>query len=258
MRPCIFMFALFCALQTAPAQTNVDRLAGALDSLGSLSFNHWKVSGDLKGLRSLGDAPTKPGFDDSQWNTLSLDERIFPDSCWIRKEIVLPQNVLGAPVRGSVRLLLSVDDYGYLWVNGESRGMFPWDGDFELTENAAPGQKFLVAIKAINTGGPLRLIRAELTLAATKDLRRSIDDFALSFRVGQKLLSFDTYQTNARRKKDPHTDLSHMDRQVKVRLNDLLQSLAARVDVKSPLDAEWHKAMVVLGWDPAALGLVGA
>ncbi len=233
MKTLTVLLALFVALQLSPAQTNVDRLAGALDSLGSLSFNHWKVSADLKGLRSIGDAPTKPGFDDAQWNTLSLNESIYPDSCWIRKEIVLPQNVLGAPISGPVRLLLSVDDYGYLWVNGESKGMFPWDGDFELTRNASPGQKFLIVIKAINTGGPLRLIRAEVTTAASKELRQSIEDLSLSLRVGQKLLSFDTYQTNARRKLDPGTDRSHMDRTEKLRLNDLLQSLAARVDVKA-------------------------
>jgi len=34
---------------------------------------------------------------------------------------------LGAP--GAVKV--SVDDAGYLWVNGESKGYFAWDGDFD-------------------------------------------------------------------------------------------------------------------------------
>jgi alpha-mannosidase len=226
---------LCCALLVTAAwcagQSNVDRLARSLDSLGTVSYDNWKVSPDLKTLRMLGEAPTKAGFDDSQWANLRLDQSIYPDSCWIRREIVLPERILGSPVSGPVRLLLSVDDYGYLWVNGESRGMFPWDGDFELTANAVPGQRFLVAIKAINTGGPLRLIRAELSSASSKALRTAIDDLALSFRTGQKLLSFDTYQTNARRKQDPKVDLARRDASEKRRLNDLLQSLAAKVDV---------------------------
>ena len=32
----------------------------------------------------------------------------------------------------------------------------------------------------------------------------------------------------------------------------------ARIDVRAPLDAEWIKAMTLLGWDAAALGLAGA
>lgn len=233
MRTWMLCLAALFSARGAAAQTDVDRLARALDSLGTVSFNSWKASPDLKSLRSLGEKPAEAGFDDSQWNTLALNESITPDSCWIRKEIVLPRQILGAPVRGSVRLLLSVDDYGYLWVNGESRGMFPWDGDFELTKDAAPGQRFLIAIKAINTGGPLRLIRAELASEESRGLRQTIDDLALSFRVGQKLTSFDTYQTNARRKQDPGTDRSSMDRGEKAGLNDLLQSLARRVDASA-------------------------
>jgi alpha-mannosidase len=231
MRTILVLCAFLCTAAWCAGQTNVDRLARSLDSLGTVSFDGWKASPDLKSLRALGDAPTKAGFDDSQWPTLRLDQSIYPDSCWIRREIVLPERILGEPVSGPVRLLLSVDDYGYLWVNGESRGMFPWDGDFELTPNAVPGQRFLVAIKAINTGGPLRLIRAELSSASSKALRASIDDLALSMRTGQKLLSFDTYQTNARRKQDPGTDLARRDAAAKRRLNDLLQSLALNVDV---------------------------
>ncbi len=99
---------------------------------------------------------------------LALDERSKFDSCWLRKEIVLPKTFLGTPVTGKIKLLVSVDDFGYLWINGESKGYFPWDGEFILTENGKPGDKFLVAIKAINTGGPLRIINAQLEVEAAK------------------------------------------------------------------------------------------
>src|SRR5258706_8176305 len=214
-----------------PAQSNVDRLVRSLDSLGTVSFNNWKVSPDLKTLRAMAGDPTKPGFDDSKWDNLTLDQSIYPDSCWIRKEIMLPELILGQPTGGTVRFLTSVDDYGYLWVNGENKGYFPWDGNVELTKDAKPGQKFLIAIKACNTGGPLRLIRAEMRTSLTSSLRKTIEDLSMSLRVGQKLLGFDTYQTNARLKVDPKIDNSKIAKEENERLMSLLQEHAARLDV---------------------------
>ena len=216
-------------------QSNVDRLVEQLDFLSSGSINNWKYSTDL----SID--PTKPGFDDSQWKNLKLDERIFPDSCWIRKEIILPERILGQTISGAMKFLVSVDDYGYMWIDGVAKGHFPWDGEFVLTTNARPGQKITVAIKAINTGGPLRLIRAQIQSEGSLELRTTIEDFSLSIRVGQKLLSSDTYQTNARVKVDPKIDKSTMDAAEKTRLNKLLQSLATKVDVDALRDGAVDK-----------------
>ena len=231
MKPTVIILALLLYSSLLTAQTNVEKLAQTLDSLSLVSFNNWKVSPDLKALKELGDKPAQPGFDDSKWDNLNINASIYPDSCWIRKEITLPVRYLGQPITGSIKFLVSVDDYGYLWVNGESKGYFPWDGEFELTKNAQAGQKFLIAIKAINTGGPLRLLRAEMRPENTSSLVQAIQDFSLSLQVGQKLLSFDTYQTNARKKEDPGIDKSTMDRDEKARLQQLLQTLATKVDV---------------------------
>lgn len=222
------------------SQTNVDRLVKALDSLTLSSFNDWKVSPDLKTFRPTGD-PTRPGYDDSGWATLKLNQNIYPDSCWMRKEIVLPSKILGKPISGSMKLLVSVDDYGYLWVNGVSKGHFPWDGEFELTANARPGEKILIVIKAINTGGPLRLIRAQIASEEFKSLRSAIENLSLSLRVGQKLLSFDTYQTSSNQRVDPGTDKSTVDKAEKRRLNDLLQSTAAAIDLRPLIDGPLEK-----------------
>ncbi|OGB66070.1 MAG: hypothetical protein A2Y94_12370, partial [Caldithrix sp. RBG_13_44_9] len=134
---------------------------------------------------------------------------------------------------GFIRLLLSVDDYGYLWVNGESKGHFPWDGEFVLSENAQAGMQFVILIKAMNTGGPLRLLRAELDLEKLKTFKEELDNLSLSFRVGQKLLGFDTYQSSSRKKVDPGIDKSPADKVQKLKLNDKLQKLATQVDIKS-------------------------
>ena len=223
-----------------PAQTNVDKLGKALDSLSLVSFNDWRVSPDLKGFKPNGD-PTKAGFDDSSWETLKLNQHIYPDSCWIRKEIVMPEKILGKTIRGPVKFEVSVDDYGYMWINGVSKGYFPWDGEFELTNDAKPGEQFLIVIKAINTGGPLRLLRAQIASAELQPLRSMVENLCLSMRVGQKLLSFDTYQTSSNKRVDPKTDLSSMDKMEKRRLNDILQSAAANVDLRSLIDGPMEK-----------------
>ena len=218
---------LMVAVSTVFGQTNVDKLVQRLEFAGKGTLDNWKYA-----VNPPGD-PSKPDYDDSQWQSLKLNQSIYPDSCWIRGVVILPKTILGEPVTGGVRFLVSVDDYGYLWVNGESKGYFPWDGDFEITANGKPGQRFVLAIKAINTGGPLRLIRARIQADAAKEHAEMIDDLILSLRVGQKLVSFDTYQTNARRKYDPHIDKSTVNRSEKEQLNSLLQSVAAGIDIEA-------------------------
>jgi alpha-mannosidase len=226
----LFISILFW-MPVISAQTNVDKLTNEIDSLTAYSFNNWRISPDL--AKPIEGDPTSADFDDSGWGILRVDEKNYEDSCWLRKEIILSETILGKPVEGKITFLVSVDDYGYFYVNGENKGYFPWDGEFTLTENAKPGEKFLIAIKAINTGGPLRLLRARIDMEGTKELRQSILDFSLSMRVGQKLLSFDTYQTNARVKTDPGIDKSKLYKEDKKKLNELLQKLAAEVDVNA-------------------------
>lgn len=209
------------------AQTNVDKVIERLEFLGKGSIDNWKYA-----VNPPGD-PSRPDYDDSQWQTVKLNQSIYPDSCWIRRVVVLPDRLLGEPVRGVVRFLVSVDDYGYLWVDGESKGHFPWNGEFEITKDAKAGQRIVLAIKAINTGGPLRLIRAIVEADASKKYAAMVDDLVLSFRVGQKLLSFDTYQTNSRRRFDPKTDKSTIDRMERERLNTLLQQTVMTLDLQA-------------------------
>ncbi len=137
-------------------ESNVDKVAKKLTFLSTYSYDDWKKSPNLSGGTVIEGDPTSVNFDDSKWGTLRLDEHATDDSCWLRKTIVLPKQFLGVPLKGKIKLLLTVDDYGYLWINGENKGYFPWDGDFVLTDDAKPGDKFVIAIKAINTGGPLR------------------------------------------------------------------------------------------------------
>lgn len=228
MKRLILTLLLFTTAGTA--QSRIPAFISALDSLTLSSYDNWRVSPDLRTWRPVGD-PSQPDFDDRAWPFLRLDESVTFDSCWIRKEIVLPRAILGAPLSGPVRFALSVDDYGYLWVNGTALGRFEWDGDFQLTADAQPAQRFVIAIKAINTGGPLRLIRAEVRAEQARDIRETVEAITLSLRTGQKLLSFDTYQTNATKRTDPGLDRSSIEPAERRRLNDLLESSVDAIDL---------------------------
>ncbi len=213
------------------AQTGVDKLTGKLDALASLSYDDWRYNPSLGLDDSRAAALSRTDYDDSAWAVMKLHARYSLDSCWLRKVIVIPDRYLGKPLSGSVKILVAVDDYGDLWVNGEKKGHIPWEASFELTPNAKPGDRFVVVIKAVNTGGPLRLLRAALEPEVSQDDRQSLLDLALSVRVGQKLLSFDTYQTSSNKRVDPGIDKSKMARAEKIKLDALLQKLAAEVDV---------------------------
>jgi len=209
------------------AQSNVDKLVEQLDSLSETSFNNWKYSTDF----SLSPQEiSRSDFNDSNWKTAKLNERLQLDSCWFRKVIEIPSYIAGIPVKDKLKFFATVDDYSYIWVNGEYQGKFMWDAEFILT-NKIPKEKIVVLVKAINTGGPLRLINTKLSFENQTSLQKLIQNLSLSFKVAQKLLSFDTYQTNERVKVDPKIDLSKADKKEKQKLNSLLQQLALEIKV---------------------------
>ncbi len=225
----LFCFLAIVLSRFTIGQTNVDNLTHLLDTYSTYSFNEWKISPNLKNVKIEGN-PYESDFDDSDWDEIMINDTLNFDSCWIRKEIELSDEILGQPVKGKAHLLLSVDDYGYIWINGKENGYFQWDGEFILTEKAEPGEKFLVAVKIINTGGPLRLLRAELNLESAKEVQTKVRDLSLGMKTAQRLLSLETYQTNARVKYDPGTDKSDISKDERVKLYELLQEAAEEID----------------------------
>ena len=108
---------------------------------------------------------------------------------WYRKEIEIPTKVSGFPVEGSpVSIEVGVDDYGEIWVDGQPKGKFSWDeGRAVLTEKAKGGEKFLVAIRARNRGGPGSLLHARLSFAALSDVEFAVSVYGEALSVAKKL-----------------------------------------------------------------------
>lgn len=102
-------------------------------------------------------------YDDSSWEICyDLTQRMSHgfSFIWYRINITLPKEVDGHPVQGvRVQFETCIDDYGELWIDGEcnrDRGAiqgFNVPQRVLLTDNAAPGTHYTIALLAAN--GPL-------------------------------------------------------------------------------------------------------
>jgi alpha-mannosidase len=223
----ILVFTSINFAQT-PDQKYIDLLCTDLDNQLAVRFDGWKYT-----TRTLADA-WKSNYDEVGWKTLSINKSIYPDSAWFRKKITIPERILGKPVQGgTIKFLVSVDDAGICWINGEKKGLFKWNGEYLLTKDPKPGQEFYVAIKAINTGGPMRLLEAKLEWDKVKPLADKVQDYILSLRVGQKLLSDDTYLKTGRVQMDTGIDQSKVPKNQRLQLRKQLEDAARMVDASA-------------------------
>jgi len=114
----LLITGLVSFLPAAAADSAVDRLVARFDELTLTGLDGWRVSADLKASPIAGDAPAQPAFDDSRWATLKLGERLYVDSVWLRRRVVIPETVAGMAVDGPLTIKLTVNDYGFLWSTG--------------------------------------------------------------------------------------------------------------------------------------------
>ncbi len=204
----------------------IDMLCAELERSMAIRFDEWKYT------TQMAIDAWRPNYDEVGWKTLRIDESIYPDSAWLRKKIIVPERILGMPVLGgTLRLVVSVDDAGICWINGEKKGLFKWTGEYVLSRDAKPGQEFSVAIKAINTGGPMRLLEARLVWDRAKPLADKVQDYILSLRVGQKLLSGDTYLKTGRVQLDRGIDLSTVPARQRAQLRKQLEDAARLIEI---------------------------
>lgn len=158
---------ILCIL--APTAQCADKLA-ALNAIAKPVQFEWRYKqGDIPNAQN-------PAFDDSAWAVDKTNAEFtwgHESTAWLRTTVTIPDKVSGIPIAGSkVTLKIGIDDKGILYVNGREVGPFDWDrGSFVLSESAVPGEKLVIAVKCINTGGPGRLLHANLEFSALDDLR---------------------------------------------------------------------------------------
>ena len=172
--------------------------------------------------------------DFSTWKLYRMRESIRREEVWFRGTITLPEKFLGYNISGSqIFLKLELDDAGLVWIDGEAKGRFEWNGKYLLTKCAEPGKEYSIIIKGINYGGPLRLLRAELEIEEAKEFVEKIEDIILCFQTAKKLLSFDTYQKGAWIKYDPKIDKSPVPKKRRLELRKILDKGADLINTKA-------------------------
>jgi alpha-mannosidase len=165
-------------LQSAIADLRV--LGG--EGLGSWRFQHPAQPGG-----------ESPGLDDNSWPEVRPEHQWQGDNtaAWYRIRITVPERIGAAPVPGGPLVLrIVVDDDGEIYVDGKLAQKFHWDqGKVTLTDDARPGQTFMVAVKVINQGGPGALTAAALTYEKLEPVRQPALDQAGELQLAGALLS---------------------------------------------------------------------
>lgn len=194
MHPMIRLLALtlLAVLPSFPAQAqkSSDRVAEVLkrlDVLGGNPLENWRFRfGDLKN-GAVSD------LDDSGWKLVSPEHqwRGTNANAWYRRWVKIPDHIEGFPVAGSrVTVGITADDYGEIWVNGKKRCDFEWDdGAVTLAEKARPGDRFLVAVRVKNRGGPGRLMKATLHSSIPEALGKRAAGYIEALRLARHIVN---------------------------------------------------------------------
>jgi alpha-mannosidase len=142
------------AQEPSPTQNTTDPYRATLDHLESLTtlpLPDWRVHVDVP-------HPEDPSLDDSGWETARAGDKWATGSRVLRRWIVIPEKINGYAVQGSranldLRFDFNRNNKGPVTIAVFSNGSLVSRGDDDmqqpilLTENAQPGQTFLVAVR---------------------------------------------------------------------------------------------------------------
>jgi alpha-mannosidase len=149
---------------TDPYQLTLDRL----QSMTTLPLPDWRFHADVP-------HPEDPSLDDSAWETVKVGDRWSNGPRVMRRWIEIPEKIDGDAVTGTrVKLDISFDfmwnNKGPVMISVFSNGSLISRGDDDmqqpipLTENAQPGQKFLIAVRIVAPEVETLFQHAQLTI----------------------------------------------------------------------------------------------
>ncbi len=144
-----------------PYKPTLDRL----QSLTAIELPEWRFHADLP-------HPEDPNLNDADWPTVKVHEEWETGPRVLRRWIEIPDKINGYSIRGSrVALNLVIRSRDSLELTIFSNGGIVYRGDEDmqqpipLTQNAQPGQKFLVAVRINCATGQTGIFESTLTLA---------------------------------------------------------------------------------------------
>ena len=161
---------LVCAQPTSTSHNTTDPYQATLDRLESLtnmSQLEWRFHADVP-------HPEEASLDDSGWQTVRVGDKWSTGSRVLRRTIEIPEQIDGYAVAGCrAKLDLRFDfswSKGPVMISVFSNGSLVSRGDDDmqqpilLTEEARPGQKFLIAIRIDSPEVETLLHHAKLTI----------------------------------------------------------------------------------------------
>jgi alpha-mannosidase len=170
---CLLLGALIAT--TADAQTDPkveplklsahsDQVLAALKAVGTLTAEDWRVhTGDL----AHGEAPD---LDDRAWPVVKAPYVTGPDAVWFRRTVVVPKSLGGyAPTGAAISFTFNI------WTPGPAPVIVYFDGrrvamgeqlePISLFAHAKPGQRIVVAVKALATPDAKHFDGADVTVS---------------------------------------------------------------------------------------------
>jgi alpha-mannosidase len=145
-----------------PYRTILDQL----ESLQIVPLPEWRYHVDMA-------HPEDPSLNDTDWPTVKIKEEWKTGARVLRSSIQIPEKINGYAVRGSrVKLELFLTSNDSITITVFSNGSLVERGDEDtqqailLTENAQPGQKFVIAVRVDAGQGGTQIYRSQLSLEA--------------------------------------------------------------------------------------------
>src|SRR5467141_1574693 len=162
---------LVSAQQPSPNQKTTDPYRPTLDhleSLVTLPLSEWRFHTDVP-------HPEDSSLDDSGWGTIKVGDKLSTGSRVFRCRIEIPEKingyaVLGARAKLDLRFDFMWNNKGPVMISVSSNGALVSRGDDDmqqpipLTNNAQPGQKFLIAVRIDAPDVETRLHHAQLSI----------------------------------------------------------------------------------------------
>ncbi len=182
-RACFLLSLLFCSAASLCQDKAADPFKATLDRLDSLTRQgetEWRFHADIP-------HPEDPSINDSDWGTWTVKNVSGPggrnanEEHWtgtrvFRRWVQIPEKIHGYATAGSKAYLdVRFGSQGTLTITVFSNGAIGYRGNDDqilpilLTENAQPGQKFLVAVRVVAADEvQSEFFHSELTIAAPK------------------------------------------------------------------------------------------
>ena len=188
----LFAIVVSAFPQTAPAANPLklsaksDQVLAALGSLDQLTVTGWRThSGDL----AHGESPT---LDDASWPITPDHTTLGNDAIWFRKTVEVPRDLNGYDLTGTgITFSFSIGANGpvplIVYFDGRRVAMGEDLEPIQLFVHAKPGDKVVIAVKALHTVDTKRFNRAAFKITFADD-RPSPSDIRLQAISAQYLI----------------------------------------------------------------------